>query len=301
MERRVQMRPLVVAIAFAAVQPALAEETFVSGLPPYTEAVLPVGTELYALAIGPGGPGEEFGSSAPNGGLYRLDRGGDHKVIVPSDGQGLLNPTGMVELDSRIVLVDGNQVISLSLDGDVTWRSSYDEESAFFYDIEVLDDATLLASDFGRGAFVSISAQSGAIEPYLEEIEINGLARFEIVDNSIYAVSWGADDAWNSAVYLVSEIDGQAQARKIADGFGNLESIEIVEGKVTVGGYRGHEAFPDAKLMQLDSEGNVHALNAGSDTGGISDIYFDGRSVWLTYFYDAAFEHLPAELLFADR
>lgn len=47
--------------------PAFAERANISGLPPYTEAILPVGTDLYAVAIGPGGPGEEFGSDEANG------------------------------------------------------------------------------------------------------------------------------------------------------------------------------------------------------------------------------------------
>ncbi len=295
------MRSLLALIACAAVQPALAGETMVSGLPPFTEALLPVGTELYAVSIGPGGPDEEFGSSALNGGLYRLDAGGAHEIVELSDGEGLRNPTGIAEIDGQIVLVDGNQAISLSPDGIVNWRRSLEEDGAFFYDIEVLDEARLLASDFGRGAFVSISAHSGDMEPYLEEVRIDGLARFEIGDEGIYAVSWGADDAWNSAVYLVTAADGQARAEKLADGFGNLESIEIVDAKVFVGGYRGHEELPAAKLMRLDPDGKVHALEAGSDTKGISDIFFDGESLWLTYFYDAAYERLPGAPSPANR
>ena len=57
--------------------PAYAQQV----VPPYTESLMPVETDLYAVAIGPGGPGEEFGSDATNGGLYRIEPGGMHKKI----------------------------------------------------------------------------------------------------------------------------------------------------------------------------------------------------------------------------
>ncbi len=288
------MRTFIAILALTIAQPALAEQTLVGGLPPYTEAVHPLGTELYGVAIGPGGPGVEFGSSELNGGLYRLDEGGAHRRILLSDGKGLQNPTGLVQAAGQVVLVDGNQVISLSPKGVVNWRRNYEEEGAFFYDIEVLDETTLLASDFGRGAFVSISTETGEMKPYLDEVRIDGLARFEVGPEGIYAVSWGADDAWDSAVYLVAGPNGQARAVQLADGFGNLESIELVEGSLILGGYRGHEAHPDTKLMWLDNDRKVYALDAGSDTQGVSDIYFDGYSVWLTFFKDAAYSKVPA-------
>ena len=122
-------------------QPVLAEQSRVDGLPAFSEAVLPIGTELYAVSIGPGGPGEEFGSDAQNGGLYKVGTDGAHTKIDLSDGQGLRNPTGLVESEGQIVVVDGNQVISVSPDGMVHWRQSLDEDDVFFYDIEVLDDA----------------------------------------------------------------------------------------------------------------------------------------------------------------
>ncbi|WP_143534846.1 hypothetical protein [Ruegeria meonggei] len=277
------------------VQPVAAEEILVSGLPPFTEAILPIEADVYAISIGPGGPGEEFGSQATNGGLYKLGPNGVHESITLSDGEGLRNPTGLVELGEQIVLVDGNQVISLSPEGDVNWRRSYDEEGVFFYDVEVLNDATLLVSDFGRGGFVTVSANTGEIRPALKDVQINGLARFEITDGQIYAVSWGADDAWDSAVYRISELDEAGLSEKLADGFGNLESIEVVNGTVVVGGYRGHQAHQAFKLMQLDTEGGVHSLGAGSDTRGVSDIYSDGHSVWLNFFYDGAYTKIPAK------
>ncbi len=288
------MRLFFTILALAVTQPALAEQDLVGGLPPYTEAVLPLGRDLYGVAIGPGGPSEEFGSDALNGGLYRLDRGGAHTLISLSDGEGLKNPTGLVEAAGQIVLVDGNQVISLSPEGQVNWRRDYEEEGAFFYDIEVLDEATLLVSDFGRGAFVSISVETGEMKPYLSEVRINGLARFEVGQNGIYAVSWGADDAWDSAVYRVAGPKGQVRAEQLADGFGNLESIGIVEGSLILGGYRGHRDHPEAKLLGLDDDGKVYALDKGADTQGISDIYYDGGSLWLTFFKDAAYSEVAA-------
>lgn len=281
-------------------QPILAEQSRVDGLSAFSEAVLPIGTELYAVSIGPGGPGEEFGSDAQNGELYKVGTNGAHTKIELSDGQGLRNPTGLVESDGQIVLVDGNQVISVSPEGVVHWRQILDEDGVFFYDIEVLDDDTLLVSDFGRGAFVSVASKTGDIQPYLNDVRVDGLARFEISDDKIYAVSWGADDAWNSAVYLVSFMAGEAVAERLSDGFGNLESVEIINDTVVVGGYRGHERFQASKLMRLDADGDVHPLLAGSDTKGVSDIYFDGTSIWLNYFYDAAYERLPVKTLMTN-
>lgn len=282
-------------VTFTIVQSVAAEETLVRSLPSFTEAILPLGADVYAISIGPGGPGEEFGSQATNGGLYKLGPSGVHESITLSDGEGLRNPTGLVELGDQIVLVDGNQVVSLSLEGDVNWRTSYDGEGVFFYDIEVLNDATLLVSDFGRGGFVSVSAVSGDIQPVLDDVQIDGLARFEITGDQIYAVSWGADDAWDSAVYRISSLDNAGLAEMLADGFGNLESVEVVDGTVVVGGYRGHQDHQAFKLMRLDAEGGIHSLDAGSSTQGVSDIYSDGHSVWLNFFYDAAFAKIPAE------
>ncbi|MGH1477626.1 MAG: hypothetical protein ACRBM6_02680 [Geminicoccales bacterium] len=294
------MKALPFFIAFSMVQPVLAEQNRVNGLPAFSEAILPVGAELYAVSIGPGGPGVEFGSDEQNGGLYKIGTDGAHTEIELSDGQGLRNPTGVVESDGQIVLVDGNQVISVSPDGMVHWRQSLDQEGVFFYDVEVLDDATLLVSDFGRGAFVSVASRTGDIQPYLDDVRVSGLARFEISEDRIYAVSWGADDAWNSAIHLVSVTEGEAVVEKLSDGFGNLESVEIIDGSVVVGGYRGHEQFQAAKLMRLDADGGVHPLVTGSDTEGVSDIYFDGTSIWLNYFYDAAYEKLPVKTLMAN-
>ncbi|WP_299077690.1 hypothetical protein [uncultured Ruegeria sp.] len=277
------------------IQPVSAEEVLVSGLPPFTEAILPFEADVYAISIGPGGPGEEFGSQATNGGLYKLGPNGVHESITLSDGEGLRNPTGLVELGDQIVLVDGNQVISLSPEGDVNWRRSYDEEGVFFYDVEVLNGATLLVSDFGRGGFVSVSANTGDIQPTLNDVQIDGLARFEITDDQIYAVSWGTDDAWDSAVYRISGLGEAGLSEKLAGGFGNLESVEVVEGTVVVGGYRGHQDHQAFKLMQLDTEGRVNSLDAGSNTHGVSDIYSDGYSIWLNFFYDGAYAKIPAK------
>ena len=150
------MRTLLMAAAICVVAlPAIAKQA----APPFTEAVLPKGSDLYAVAIGPGGPGKEFGSDATNGGLYRIKPNGEQIEIVLSDGQGLRNPTGLAEVNGQIVLVDGNQVISVGTDGVVNWRKTLNEEGVFFYDVEVLDEATLLVSDFGRGVFVSVASQ----------------------------------------------------------------------------------------------------------------------------------------------
>lgn len=280
-----------------AVQSALAGETSIGDLPPYTEAILPVGSDLFAVSIGPGGPGEEFGSDELNGGLYKIGSSGAHEIIDLSDGEGLRNPTGIVEMGDQIVIVDGNQVIATSPTGVVQWRTSLDEEGVFFYDVEVLDDSTLIVSDFGRGVFLRVSAETGEIHPFLPGIQISGLARFEISDDRIYAASWGADDAWDSAVHLVSGINDNAASETIADGFGNLESVGVIDGKLIVGAYRGHKDHQSSKLMSVDAEGIVHPLRTGSDTKGVSDIFSDGSSVWLTYFYDASYSDLPARRL----
>ena len=266
-------------------------------LPPFTEALLPMNSELYAVAIGPGGPDEEFGSDAVNGGFYRIVPGGTAEEIELSDGQGLRNPTGLVRAGDQIFIVDGNQVISTAPNGLVNWRQSLDAEGVFFYDIEALDDSTLIVSDFGRGVFVSVAVQTGEFQPHLGDLRINGLARFAIAEEGIYAVSWGSDDAWDSALYMVPQSEGSNTADLIADGFGNLESVGLVNGNVVVGGYRGHETFPEARLLSIASEGTVSPLSAGSHSQGVSDIFFDGSTIWLTYFYDAAYEKLSSQTL----
>lgn len=279
--------------AWAIVFPALAGQP----VPPFTEAVLPVGPNLYAVAIGPGGPGEEFGSDETNGGLYRIMADGTAEEIGLSDGQGLRNPTGLVGTGGNIVLVDGNQIISVAPDGLVHWRKVLEDDGVFLYDIEALNDDTLIVSDFGRGVFTAIAARTGEIRPYLDGIQINGLARFEVTEKGIYAVSWGTDDAWDSALYLVSNGDGAGKAELLSDGFGNLESVEIIDGNVVVGGYRGHKAFPNVKLLRVGSSGTVQPIATGSTTRGVSDMFSDGTSVWLTYFYDSSFEALPVQKL----
>ncbi|MFY0311842.1 hypothetical protein ACFMBG_18310 [Leisingera sp. D0M16] len=117
--------PLLTACALSC--PASAEQR----LPALTEALLPVGSDLYAVAIGPGGPGEEFGSDATNGRLYRIDPGGAAEEIRLSDGHGVGNPAGIVRAGSQIVIVDGNQVISTALDGSVNCRQVPDVEGVF--------------------------------------------------------------------------------------------------------------------------------------------------------------------------
>lgn len=279
---------------------AFAERANTSGLPPYTEAILPIGADLYAVAIGPGGPGEEFGSDEANGGLYKINTDGAYGIIELSDGKGLRNPTGIVALGDQIVIVDGNQVISTAPDGNVKWRTSLDEEGVFFYDVEALDDASLIVSDFGRGVFLRVSPETGDIQPFHQRIQIKGLARFEIDNDRIYAASWGADDAWDSAVHRVSDISGNAISEILTDGFGNLESVEIVDGELVVGAYRGHKDHQTSKLMRVDADGGVQPLKTGADTRGVSDIFSDGNSVWLTFFYDASFSEVSAERLSAE-
>ena len=195
-------------------------------------------------------------------------------------------------------MVDGNQVISVSTDGKVNWRKTLGEEGVFFYDIEALDETTLIVSDFGRGVFLSVDAGSGDIQPYLRDVKIKGLARFEIAKAGIFAVSWGADDAWDSALHLISP---GGKAKMLTSGFGNLESVEVIDGKVVVGGYRGHETFPNTKLMRVGLDGTVKPLAPAAATKGVSDMYFEGSSVWLTYFYDAAFERVPAQTLWGTK
>ncbi|MDP5219793.1 hypothetical protein Q5Y75_21435 [Ruegeria sp. 2205SS24-7] len=278
-------------IACTAACPAVAEQK----LPPFTEAVLPIGNDVYAVSIGPGGPDEEFGSDATNGGLYKLTPDGTTEEIKLSDGQGLRNPTGMVRSSNQIVIVDGNEIISTALDGTVNWRQALDEDGVFLYDIEALDENTLFVSDFGRGAFLSVATQTGQIQPYLNDLPVSGLARFAIAETGIYAVSWGSDDAWDSALYWVPHSSNGDNAVSLADGFGNLESVEIVNGTVVVGGYRGHEKYPNARLMRVETDGNILPLSAGSHSRGISDMLFDGSSIWLTYFYDASYAELPSQ------
>ncbi|MEM7303206.1 MAG: hypothetical protein AAF468_19165 [Pseudomonadota bacterium] len=287
-------------VFFVSAHQAFAKSPTVAGVPPFTEAILPVGQDLFAVAIGPGGPGVEFGSDAVNGGLYRISADGAHEVIELSDGQGLRNPTGLVEVEGQIVMVDGNQVISTSPEGVVKWRKSLNEDGVFFYDVEVLDDTSLIVSDFGRGVFVQVSSETGNFQAFLQNIKIKGLARFKIDGDQIHAASWGADDAWDSAVYRVSNISGGAVSEKLTDGFGNLESVEIINGELVVGAYRGHKDHQMSKLMKVGADGSIQPLQAGSETRGVSDIFFDGKSVWLTFFYDAAFSRQPVERFLAE-
>ncbi len=286
-----EMKFLSLFVACTVACPAVAEHK----LPHFTEAVLPMGNDIYAVSIGPGGPDEEFGSDATNGGLYKLTPDGATEEIELSDGQGLRNPTGMVRSGNQIVIVDGNEVISAAADGTVNWRQVLDDDGVFLYDIETLDENTLLVSDFGRGVFLSVATQTGQIQPYLDDLRISGLARFAIEETGIYAVSWGSDEAWDSALYWVPQPGNEDTAVRLANGFGNLESVEIVNGTVVVGGYRGHEMYPDARLMRVETDGNIFPLSAGSQSRGISDIFFDGSSIWLTYFYDASYAELPSQ------
>lgn len=285
------MKALAYLPLFLLAMPVMAEQT----LPAFTEAVLPVGEDLYAVAIGPGGPGEEFSSDAKNGGLYRLSSNESLVRIELSDGEGLRNPTGLVEVNGQLFLVDGHEVVSVSPNGAVNWRQSLNRDGVFFYDIEALDETSLIVSDFGRGRFVKVSAETGDIQPYRDDVQIPGLARFEIGTEGIYGVSWGSDDAWDSALYFVP--NDENKARLVSRGFGNLESVELVNDTVVVGGYRGHEHYPDTKLMLVEPNGNVQPLPVGRNTQGVSDIVFDGRSVWLNYFYDADYEVLSADSL----
>ncbi|WP_424830200.1 hypothetical protein [Ruegeria sp.] len=285
------MKILSLLVACTVACPAVAERK----LPPFTEAVLPIGNDIYAVSIGTGGPDEEFGSDATNGGLYKLTPDGATEEIKLSDGQGLRNPTGMVRSGNQIVIVDGNEIISTASDGTVNWRQALGDDGVFLYDIEAFDEDTLLVSDFGRGAFLSVTAQTGQNQPYLVDLSISGLARFAVTETGIYAVSWGSDDAWDSALYWVPHSGNGDAATVVSNGFGNLESVEIVNDTVVVGGYRGHEGHPSAKLMRVETDGTVHPLSAGSPSRGISDILFDGSSIWLTYFYDASYAKLPSQ------
>ncbi len=285
------MKVLSLLVACSVACPVVAEQK----LPPFTEAVLPMGNYIYAVSIGPGGPDEEFGSNAANGGLYKLTPEGETEEIKLSDGQGLRNPTGMVRSGNQIVIVDGNEVISTAPDGTINWRQALDDDGVFLYDIEALDESTLLVSDFGRGVFFSVATQTGQIQPYNGDLHISGLARFAITETGIYAVSWSGDDAWDSALYWVPHSGNGDTATSLANGFGNLESVEIIDDTVVVGGYRGHEEHPTAKLLRVATDGAIHPLSAGSRSRGISDILFDGSSIWLTYFYNASYAELPSQ------
>ena len=172
--------------------------------PPYTEAIAVVDDKVFAVAIGPGGPEVEFGLSDINGGLYLLDNGNGFEQIVLSDDNGLKNPTGLVQHNGQLVIVDGNEIISTSQQGAVNWRVKLEREGTFFYDIERLDEDTVLVGDFGNGHFLSVDARTGETAPYAEGATVPGLARFMVTDKGIYAISWGSDDAWGRRIVPVN-------------------------------------------------------------------------------------------------
>lgn len=46
-------------------------------------------------------------------------------------------------------------------------------------------------------------------------------------------------------------------------GFGNAESIALHDGALLIGGYRGHESVPSARLLRVDPQPRRARLKAG--------------------------------------
>jgi len=260
--------------------------------PPFIESVHPMGGEVLGVAIGPGGPSEEFSSSEANGGLYRL--GQTTTTILMSDGKGLRNPTGLTVADGVIYLVDGNEIIAVTADGEVIWRVADGRAGAFLWNIELIPNGRLLVSDFSNGRFVAVNRADGAISDFASNIQLPGLARFTVEEGAIWAITWGSDTGWDSSLHKISQVGADWTAEAVAGGFGNAEAVALLGGNILVGGYRGHETAPAARLMRVDPvTGTVTGLTIGADTQGISDIMIDGDSVYLTFPPDASYARLP--------
>lgn len=260
--------------------------------PPFTESVHPMGSDVLGVAIGPGGPGVEFSSPETNGGLYRL--GQTATTILMSDGKGLRNPTGLTVADGVIYLVDGNEILAVTADGQVLWRVADGREGVFLWNIELASEGRLLVSDFGNGRFVSVNRADGAISDFASNIQLPGLARFTVGADAIWAITWGSDAGWDSTLHKISQTGAEWTAEAVASGFGNAEAVALMGDSILVGGYRGHETAPAARLMQVDPEtGTVAGLTIGGDTQGISDIMIDGDTVYLTFPPDASYVRLP--------
>lgn len=260
--------------------------------PPFIEAVHPMNGEVLGVAIGPGGPGVEFSSAETNGGLYRL---GQTNVQIPmSDGKGLRNPTGLTVADGMIYLVDGNEILAVTAEGDVRWRVVDGREGVFLWNIELAADGRLLVSDFGNGRFVSVNRTDGAIRDFAPGLHLPTLARFTVAADAIWAITWGSDTGFDSTLYRVSQNGSDWKADAVTSGFGNAEAVALQGESILVGGYRGHETAPAARLMRVDpATGTVAGLTMGGDTQGISDIMIDGDTVYLTFPPDAKYARFP--------
>ncbi len=260
--------------------------------PPFIESVHPMNGEVYGVAIGPGGPGVEFSSPEINGGLYRL--GQTTVQISMSDGKGLRNPTGLTVADGMIYLVDGNEILAVTAEGDVRWRVADEREGAFLWNVELAADGRLLVSDFGNGRFVSVERTDGEISDFAPGLHLPTLARFTVTPEAIYAITWGSDTGWDSTLYRVSQHGSDWKADAVASGFGNAEAVAIQGESILVGGYRGHETTPATRMMRVNpATGTVEGLTMGGDTQGISDIMIDGDTIYLTFPPDAKFARFP--------
>lgn len=254
--------------------------------PPYTQTMLKVDGNLWAVSIGPGGPDVEFGSSKTNGGLYKISKDKAPEDILPSDGKGFRNPTGLVEHDGTIFIVDGAELIAIDRDRNVLWRTTYNAEGTFFYDIELMADGHLVLSDFGHGRLVLADPQNGKFSKFPESVSVPGLARIVVSGTTIYGTSWGSDDAFDGAVYRIFKDGDQWKTEQVVSGFGNPEAIELVGTKVIVGAYRGHKSVPDARMFVVES-GKVRSFNPGIETKGASDFARFGNEFWMSMFYDS--------------
>lgn len=284
------MRLLTAATALTLFASATLAETVTT--PPFIEAVYPMNGEVFGVAIGPGGPSVEFSSAETNGGLYRLGRTTVH--IPMSDGKGLRNPTGMTVSNGMIYLVDGNEILAVTPEGDVRWRVVDGREGVFLWDINLGPDDLLLVSDFGNGRFVSVNPADGAISDFAPELQLPTLARFAVTPGAIYAITWGSDTGWDSTLHRIGKNGSSWTAEVVASGFGNAEAVALDGDSIIVGGYRGNESAPEAKLMRVDpTTGTVAGLTVGSDSQGISDITINGETVYLTFPPDGRFVRFP--------
>ena len=274
---------------------------YAEGTLPYPEAALPDGNDMLVVTIGPGGPGEEFGSSEPNGGFLRIAEDGTTTSVAVPDGVRLINPTGILGTEDAIFLTDGATVIALDRAGGLLWQKTYDAPGAFLYDIEMLEDGQLLLTDFGNGALVLADAKTGAFSAFPFEGKLPGIARAEVQGDTIIYTQWGSDEKFDGAVNRLTNTNGTWALTTLSDGFGNPEAITILGDDIVVASYRGHENFQGPGMFRIDAKGIVTHLPDADIGQGASDFLIDHDNLVVSKFKDGSVVKIPLSGLQAEQ
>lgn len=218
------------------------------------------------------GVDSDFGNPAQDGAIYRIGADGAPSLVKVSSFVGLRNPTAIVSVDGQWIIADGTDVLAVDHAGNLLWRSIAAHDNAFLYDLAILPNGMVVASDFGTGRLFELDPGTGAMNDFAFETPIPGLARLASSGNRIFLTTWGGED-FSGTVQVLSNEGDIWRLDLIADGFGNPEGVAVLgDDTLVVGTWRGRVDQRHARAFRVSLDGATTPLTVFDGVAGPADL-----------------------------